>query len=72
MNKILTFDNLKDSAQQWAIEQVNIKHPVQSRSETLDQLLALYEYNCYGDIIDYHVDPEQGQDPEYYSDILGD
>jgi hypothetical protein len=67
MSKTYAFTELKQSAQEWALEQVNHKHPVQSRKSTLDVLVALYEYNKAGDIVDF---TGEGQDPEYYDEML--
>jgi len=64
-----TFSQLDRDAQKWAIEQVNRRHPVSERSLNLDELLDLYVFNKDGRIIN---DSQEGQDPEYYNNLLED
>lgn len=63
--KVFTFDQLNENAQEWALEQVTEKHPGENAEVLIDQ----YEYNSKGDIVDYS---NEGQDPEYYDEMLGD
>lgn len=64
MSLTYTFENLKDTAQVWALQQVGEKHPIGDRDKSLDLLVADYEYNRFGDIIDYSEQYE-GLDPDY-------
>jgi len=64
-----TFSQLDRGAQKWAVEQINRRHPLETRTSTLDILLNTYFYDHDGRIID---DSQEGQDPEYYDQILGD
>lgn len=72
MSLTYTFNTLTtDTAREWALQQVNEKHPVGDRDASLDQIVALYEYNRFGDIIDYSQGTDEefaGGDPDYRED----
>lgn len=44
-----------EEAKFMAIEAVNEKHPVQTRDKNLDELINNYEFNKWGDIMEYNA-----------------